>query len=560
MAEIEARTQRFVGEAWQPGTPPKPELLLDDGLRTYSAALGRIVVPLDYFHTVAHIKVTVPELLVLERKGLVKWCAMFGAVYMDPYNVYTFTPVQWVPKQKITGVHHRVIIERPVDLAIEFMKHWMASFGEIWPLVGRKTIHPWLAPYVEGRTISNKSWLEPGGARLENFWNDNIQQFVMRDYPHGKRLVSPILQHWRPPCIYCARAKICVGEEIKPYIPPTGFDISRLLGRTALASDWGESKVASVVLLPSEVRSPHADLRGVFGYMASGEAKEETHILHFELELTNDITQINDLGQVRLIVDRSRDKEFLTTWRQTHGQAWPRPLTALPRAVQVMLEEYNDIMDEWRLPYGRLVADHFDNFVAAQKQELAKLGIQYGDIDDINRRAARRKSTRGPGRVDPPTGSTRVSAELPAKVSEVSAIEKEIEEQNRELTRLKKAQKGMVPSLIKPSSPSHTKVVKNEPVETASSKEHRKKSKNGQRVAETERKAAERVKEQTYEFLKETALGFHIDSRITGEPSAEQIERAANTTARAQIAADRRMAKQLERDDTAQQVADIFGL
>ena len=97
-----------------------------------------------------------------------------------------------------------------------------------------------------------------------------------------------------------------------------------------------------------------------------------------------------------------------------------------------------------------------------------------------------------------------------------------------------------------------------------SSKTHREKTKKGQRQAEAERKAAEKAHEETRAFLKETEPGFREEvlngDLISGQPSEQQAARAAARAQRAQVAGDRRVAKEVQREDMHSRVADVFGL
>ena len=140
------------------------------------------------------------------------------------------------------------------------------------------------------------------------------------------------------------------------------------------------------------------------------------------------------------------------------------------------------------------------------------------------------------------------------------SLEKEIEAQNRELARLKREQKGLIPTLVPPPAPQVPRPAVEEPVAVVGSKAHKKRSKKGQQQAKAAERALEKAQEETRVFLKETAPGFREVDGVTGEPSQQHAERVATEAMRAQVKGDRKKAKELQREDREERTAEVFGL
>ena len=155
--------------------------------------------------------------------------------------------------------------------------------------------------------------------------------------------------------------------------------------------------------------------------------------------------------------------------------------------------------------------------------------------------------------------AVQVKVEVEPQVED-KRLEEEIEAQNRELARLKREQKGLIPTLVPPPAPQVPRPAAEEPVAVVGSKAHKKRSKKGQQQAKAAARALEKAQEETRVFLKETAPGFREVDGVTGEPSQEHVERVAKEAMRAQVKGDRKKAKELQREDREERTAELFGL
>jgi hypothetical protein len=149
----------------------------------------------------------------------------------------------------------------------------------------------------------------------------------------------------------------------------------------------------------------------------------------------------------------------------------------------------------------------------------------------------------------------------PVIETKVSEIDKQIAEENRELSKRRDEKRGMVAALVQPAAPQRARTEHALPVEPVNNKAHRKRTKQGQLAAAAASKAAEQTQEQDRAFLKETASAFREGiATVAAEPSAEHLDREAARARHAQVAGDRRVAKAAVREDAERRVAEAFGL
>jgi hypothetical protein len=597
MASMEAKTRAFLesqGHAWP--AAPDPLLLLDGPLRRCSEVLGRVVVEPDYFHTVAHVKVLADEVRKLERADVT---ATFKYLHVAVQSVvpYATGPVgsrvqlnlaAGVKAGPLTGseMHIRAIVERPKRNAVSFNVAWRRSFGHNWPYAADKAIHPWLQTAYDVQMHFYDKWRLPAGTHNVNWWNLHIADAVMKNYTGDQDLIAPITpinqRIYRRSGAFTPDANRAWWEqhrqEFEGFVPPQCLAISCLLGRSAIAPDWGRGKVGSIMLLDNEVEVTWTVLYsihgGVIGFLDGDMNDLETpygivRTVSYTVSLL-DMTMADTIERpfryiiARYIIDRTPDKEFLTNWRRTHGRVWPEPHEALPPIVQAKIVEYFQIMSMAWDNFGQAIDARFDDLLVPHTDRLATMGVTYDDLDDLNRRACRRKAPVVARGSAPPQAARGPALRMPEPVVEakVSEIDKQIAEANRELSEQKKREKrqGMVPALVQPAVPERAQAV-HAPVESVNNKAHRKKTKQGQQAAAAASKAAEQAQEQTRAFLKETAPAFREDiAAVAAEPSAQHLEREAARARHAQEAGDRRAAKAIVREDAERRVAEAFGL
>ena len=579
--EMEAKTRQFLasrGLAWP--TAPQPELLLDESLRECSRALGRIVVQPDYFRTVAHIK-SIDDSEPRKLGNLVKQVKIVAGTFRrgicaegtvcNRYYLFPYTVERTRDPGDFDVLHTRLIVERPRADAVRFLVQWQTAFRHEWPSVDMDyTIHPWLATAQEAQRELTGNWIAPGGWVLYNWWNDVVAKLVVDNYPNGADLIAPIqaAMTWSTPDPTAGDKHAWWAEHrraLEAFVPPTALALSCALGRSALTREWTLGKVGSVALVPSELTDRFLDVVtstriGVVGCMIAETRKcDDADGFTYTLVVGN---QPMPPGLLRLIVNRAPDKEFLVNWRRAHGKHWPQPFNALPDIAMLALLEYNRFQAMCFATHGANPVRRLDQFAAAEKDELAEFGVRRGDLDGINARGARRKARpeSEPPAAAAPQDAVAPQAVAPQAVESDRSLEKEIEEQNRELARLKREQKGLIPALVPPPAPQVPRPAVEEPVAVGGSKAHKKRSKKGQQQAKAAARALEKEQEETRVFLKETAPGFREVDGVTGEPSQQHAERVATEAMRAQVKGDRKKAKELQREDREERTAEVFGL
>lgn len=351
-------------------------------------------------------------------------------------------------------------------------------------------------------------WRLPAGTFAVNWWNMMAANTTVTNYPGGRDIIGPVKD--RIDLAYDAFIPSANRawweqhrQEVEAFVPPTCLAISCLLGRSAISPDWARGAVGSVVLVDEEhnayLPTLYTALRGVIGYVAGKMADLDrvegvADSLIYTVYLLDGFDPPGDFQLARFIVDRMPDKEFLVNWRRTHGRVWPEPQEALPPLVKAMLAEYMQIVTTTWGNAGQAVDAVFDDLLAQHVDRLAMMGVTYNDLDDLNRRACRRKL---PEKAAPPQAARGPMRRMPEPVVEapVSEIDKQIAEANRERSEQKKREKrekqGMVPALAQPAVQEHAQAERAQPVEAVNNKAHRKKTKQGQREAAAASKAAE---------------------------------------------------------------------
>jgi len=217
---------------------------------------------------------------------------------------------------------------------------------------------------------------------------------------------------------------------------------------------------------------------------------------------------------------------------------------------------------------GELISQRVAYTVALAQKELIKQ--RQKELDEQRRKEldeqrelnkARRRAIKARQNAEASEAprAVQVKVEVEPQVED-KRLEEEIEEQNRELARLKREQKGLIPALVPPPASRVHRPAAEEPVAVVGSKAHKKRSKKGQQQAKAAARALEKAQEETRVFLKETEPGFREVDGVAGEPSQQHVERVAKEAMRAQVKGDRKKAKELQREDREERTAEVFGL
>jgi hypothetical protein len=458
---------------------------------------------------------------------------------------------------------------------VRFNVMWRRAFGHDWPYAADRAIHPWLQTAYDAQMQFYGEWRLPAGTLAVNWWNMTVASTVADNYPGGRDIIGPVKDRVNlADNVFIPNANRTWWEqqrqEVEAFVPPTCLAVSCLLGRSAIAPDWARSAVGSIVLVDDEhnsfLPSLYTALRGVIAFVgakASSQGRTEGIVdsLVYTVYLLDGFDWPIDFQFARYVVDRTADKGFLANWRRAHGRVWPEPQEALPPLVKAMLAQYMQIVNTAWDTVGQAVDARFDDLLVQHTGRLATMGVTYNDLDDLNRRASRRRvQEKAASPSQAARGPTHETPE-PVVETQVSEIDKQIAEVNRELSKRRDEKRGMVAALVQPAAPQRARTEHALPVEPVTNKAHRKRTKQGQLAAAAASKAAEQTQEQDRAFLKETASAFREGiATVAAEPSAEHLEREAARARHAQVAGDRRVAKAAVREDAERRVAEAFGL